>query len=304
MIPSRRRCARIVLVTLALLTSGLAGRPAWTYEEQIQSEAKRLARKISAARLGAVAVVDFRDLDGNVTELGRFLAEELSGELASAPRGFRVIDRSNLKSLLQEHKLASSGLFDPKTIRELGKIAGANALVTGTLTRLDTKVRLRINVLDVETAEVLISSDRDIPETDEIKALLRREIEPPYLESSARSDRAVAQSHGIQFEFQKCVRKRGRVQCYFLATSLDHERDLTLTLTSRAIDGAGSDYPAYAVQIGYKKNQPATNHLFPGAPLQMSVTFSGVPTRLPSLKMIVLDCNDFTAQFQGARIVH
>jgi len=55
------------------------------------------------------------DLQGNVTELGRFLAEELSGALVNDSRGFRVIDRAHLKAILQEHKLAATGLIDPQT---------------------------------------------------------------------------------------------------------------------------------------------------------------------------------------------
>ncbi len=35
----------------------------------------------------------------------------------------KVIDRTHLKAILHEHKLASTGLIDPQTARQLGRIA-------------------------------------------------------------------------------------------------------------------------------------------------------------------------------------
>src|SRR4051812_10896587 len=55
-----------------------------------------------------VAVVDFTDLQGNVTELGRYLAEQMSVALAAAHNGIEVVDRTHIKVLIQENKLNSS----------------------------------------------------------------------------------------------------------------------------------------------------------------------------------------------------
>src|SRR3972149_274973 len=125
------------------------------YEQEINSLSTPMAEKIAAAGKKTLAVVDFTDLQGSVTELGRFLAEELSVSLSGASKGFDVVDRTHLKSLLAEHKLSSTGLIDPKTARELGKIAGVDALVTGTITPFGDSIRLSIKVLDMETAKVI-----------------------------------------------------------------------------------------------------------------------------------------------------
>src|SRR6267142_2693780 len=117
------------------------------------------------------------DLQGNVTELGRFLAEELSGALVNDSRGFRVIDRAHLKAILQEHKLAATGLIDPQTARQLGKIASVDTLVTGTITSaFGETVRVLVKALDVETADIIAQSSADIPKTDAIKTLLGQGI--------------------------------------------------------------------------------------------------------------------------------
>ena len=110
------------------------------YEQEINSLSTATAEKISAAGKKTIAVVDFTDLQGNVTELGRFLAEEFSVALAGTSKGFEVVDRTNLKSLLVEHKLASKGIIDPQTARKLGQIAGVDALITGTITPFGDRV--------------------------------------------------------------------------------------------------------------------------------------------------------------------
>src|SRR5712664_187432 len=143
-----RQVFRLILC-LALLT--LVGRSA--LGQELKQVSPTLAAKIAESGRKRIAVVDFTDLQGNVTELGRYLAEELSGALVNDSRGFRVIDRAHLKSILQEHKLAATGLIDPETARQLGKIAGVDTLVTGTITSAfgDT-VRVLVKALDVETA--------------------------------------------------------------------------------------------------------------------------------------------------------
>jgi TolB-like protein len=135
-----------------------------------------MAVAIAKSGKKTVAVVDFTDLQGCVTELGRFLAEEFSVNLTTAATNFEVIDRTHLKTLLQEHKLASTGIIDPQTARKLGEIAGVQALVTGSLTPFGESVRLSAKVLDVSTAKMIGAFSADIPRTKAIDELLARGI--------------------------------------------------------------------------------------------------------------------------------
>ncbi|HEX6201385.1 MAG TPA: hypothetical protein VF100_00195, partial [Thermoanaerobaculia bacterium] len=52
--------------------------PAAAYEQQVQQLSRELAAQLGVRGVQRVAVVDFTDLRGEVNELGRFLAEELS----------------------------------------------------------------------------------------------------------------------------------------------------------------------------------------------------------------------------------
>lgn len=107
-----------------------------------------------------------------MTELGRFLAEELSVNLTTMAKGFEVIDRTHLKSILTEHKLSMSGLVNPKTVKQLEKIAGVDVIVTGSVTPFGDSIRVSAKVIVTDTARVIGASSGDIPKTKAIEELL------------------------------------------------------------------------------------------------------------------------------------
>src|SRR5439155_19405416 len=145
-------------------------------QREIPAVATTLASDIAASTKRSVAVVDFTDLQGNVTELGRFVAEELELGLVTAKKSFSLVDRTHLRVILQENKLSSSGLIDPATARKLGQITGVEALVTGTITPFGDSMRLVIKVLDTETARILAASSTDIAKTRTIEELQARDV--------------------------------------------------------------------------------------------------------------------------------
>jgi len=142
-----------------------------------QQQIGKLTDRIAQVGKKRIAVVDFTDLQGNVTELGRFLAEEFSVALVGAGKGFEIIDRVHLKSILAEHKLALTGVIDPKTARQLGRIAGVDALLTGSVTPFGDNIRVSVKVLDTETAMIIAASSGSIARTAAINELLARGIE-------------------------------------------------------------------------------------------------------------------------------
>jgi len=161
----------VFVVTLIFLF--LRTGPSSAYEREIENLSSILANAISNSGKKNIAVVDFTDLQGNVNELGRFIAEELSGSLINASKGFDVIDRNHLKSLMAENKLAMSGLIDPNAIKKIGKIAGAEVLVTGSLTPFGDSIRISCKAIDTVTAKVIGMAKGDIAKTATIADLLK-----------------------------------------------------------------------------------------------------------------------------------
>jgi len=136
-----------------------------------------LTRDILKSGKKRVAVVDFTDLKGNITELGRFISEELSVNLTRNSSKYEVIDRAHLKAIMTEHRFAASGLVDPQTIKEIGKIAGVDLLVTGLLTPFGDSIRISCKILSTKTAKVLGARKVDIAKTRSIENMLAQGIE-------------------------------------------------------------------------------------------------------------------------------
>ena len=263
-----RRRMRVVYLEFALLIFGIAAWPA--LGQELKQASSTLSAKISESGRKRVAVVDFTDLQNNVSELGRYLAEELSGALAEEARGFRVVDRAHLKAILQEHKLASTGLIDPQTARQLGRFAGVDTLVTGTITSAfgDT-VRVSIKALDSETAEIIAQSRVDVPKTKAIDELLQHSIGiatteptnsdtsiPQPAQATTKPSTMKVEEDRFLFEF-KCSRSGQSVVCSGTVTNKAPQTRSLCPRDAYFIDNLGNRYEATEARSHPKQHDEA-----------------------------------------------
>ncbi len=246
-----------VLVAIFLLTT-----PHFSsaYEREINSLSISIAEKIARSGKKTIAVVDFTDLQGNITELGRFLAEELSSELVNAGKAFEVVDRMHLRTILSEHKLSLTGLMDPKTVKKLGQISGVDAILIGTVTPFGESIRLSVKVLTTDTAKIIGSSRGNIPKTQAIEELLAREIETgtmiaPRTATSSPSIRRPTSKKGravdvgkflVELESLKVTSKGDLMVALAYINETKEEIEITLEYPPRdaafATDDAGNEY--------------------------------------------------------------
>jgi TolB-like protein len=141
-------------------------------DKEISALAEKLAAQVKESGRKKVTILDFTDLQGNSSELGRFLAEELSVGLVERRSGFSVMDRANLKTILAEHKLTVDGLVEPENAKKLGQFSGVDAIVLGKVTPLKDEVAITVKVIATDTAETLGAARGRIPNGKEIEHLL------------------------------------------------------------------------------------------------------------------------------------
>ncbi len=111
----------------------------------------RAAREHSRKRL---AVLPFETI-GLKAASGRIVSERLLGPLM-AEGTVEVVERQLLEAVVREQRLQVSGLVDPRSVRELGRILDVDAIVTGTVTALkNDKLEINARLIDSETAKVL-----------------------------------------------------------------------------------------------------------------------------------------------------
>lgn len=154
----------LLLVLVFLATSAVA-------HETLTEGVKDLATQISTAATKQskqkIAVLPLRELDGQPTILGTYVAEELITGLVQIG-SFDVVERQLLDKLLSEQKIEQTGAIDPATAKKVGRILGVDAIVTGSITDLTTFMAINCRLIDTSTgavfgaAHVTIAKDADV----------------------------------------------------------------------------------------------------------------------------------------------
>lgn len=286
------------MVLMFCLTSTGIG---FAYDKEINSLCTAIGDKITKTGKKTVAVVDFTDLQGNITELGRFLAEELSVDLTNTAINFEVIDRAHLKSILAEHKLSLSGLIDPNNVKKLGQIAGVDAIITGTVTPFGDSIRVSSKVITTDSAKVLGASKCDIAKTKAIDELLAKGIETrveasPATVSSAPAPKPVMGKQSVEvenflFELQGCRLSGQSVTCALMITNKSKDRNASIyanaSAESRFFDNAGNQFTANMAKLGNKEaTDRVDNMLVENVPTKVVLTFGNVDSQPESISLL------------------
>ncbi|MBN1533621.1 MAG: VWA domain-containing protein [Spirochaetes bacterium] len=83
-----------------------------------------------------------------------YFTEQLIFSMSKSP-SFALVERKNLQGILKELELSQSGLMDEEKAARVGKMLGAELIVTGTLFMKARDYEIFLKLLRVETAEVL-----------------------------------------------------------------------------------------------------------------------------------------------------
>lgn len=86
---------------------------------------------------------------------------------------FRVVSRGQLKKVLREHEMAMTGLSDPSTAKVLGQFLQADLVMSTEVLCQPTSVEFVVNLVDVETAEIVWSKDYEMKNLRKVSRALK-----------------------------------------------------------------------------------------------------------------------------------
>lgn len=159
------------------------------FDKKITDAATEIATKIIATGKHNVAIVEFDNLDGSQTQLGVFLADEISSSLAIQSANqtkFTVLERANLDLILEEKKVLKS--FDrSKLAKDLGKINAAEILICANITEFNGYYRVNIKMLDTKTGNSLNSSKISFVQEPSLKELQKQVVEKSNFDTPKKS---------------------------------------------------------------------------------------------------------------------
>ncbi len=119
-----------------------------------------------------VAISDFQNrtnkfhLDSWEEKIPDFLQTELSQSSRLI-----LLERQNIKAVLEEQALTMAGLVDADTAQQVGKLLGAEYVITGTISESGSKIRIDAKVIQVATGKV-ISEKVESPDQKHLSAMV------------------------------------------------------------------------------------------------------------------------------------
>jgi TolB-like protein len=105
----------------------------------------------------AIAVLPF-EAKGDAQKIMLSVTDKLVTQLVNLRR-FKVMERAALEKVLKEQKLQTSGVVDEKTAVNVGKIAGADAIIIGDINVIGGFAKVSARVIDTETSETIVAKE-------------------------------------------------------------------------------------------------------------------------------------------------
>ena len=157
-------CFVIFVLCLISVFAGCASVTPIKNEVQ-KSPAVLVPQKVTKLRM-AVVGFDVAASNYGLKQLDRKAEDMLTTALIKTKQ-FTMIDRKHIKKVIDEQAFQISGMVDTATAVKIGKILGAKAIVTGSITEMGCRaasfiakittcrVSIDVQVIDVETAEII-----------------------------------------------------------------------------------------------------------------------------------------------------
>ncbi len=114
-----------------------------------------------------IAVISFTPQEPVSPGEASFVTEFFRGYLVQS-KTFRIVEKQNMDKILAEQGFQQTGCTTQECVIQMGKILNVKMMITGQFGKLISRYILTINLIDIETGEIIYSdkgdceSDRDI----------------------------------------------------------------------------------------------------------------------------------------------
>ena len=161
-----------IISNAAVVNSSDFYKKIWSLSVQIMTGYKPLTEE-------RVAVGDLTTLNGEPCDLGKLIAERMTRYLTRSDN-FILVERTFLKRVMEENQITHSRLFEKATANKLGRLVGAKAIITGTVTDLGSVVDANARLINCEDGRILSTASTAIKKSEEVEKLLpQKEVDLP-----------------------------------------------------------------------------------------------------------------------------
>lgn len=104
-----------------------------------------------------IAIFQFQERGKESVDMGSKVTDILFAQLVANPEVY-LVEREELKKILQELEVSAAGLTDPKQSTQIGQLTGAKILITGSVFQVADKTYVVAKLIGTESSRVIGAS--------------------------------------------------------------------------------------------------------------------------------------------------
>lgn len=143
----------------------IAGLSTALFADDYARIAKNIAKNAPELGKTKIAVLPFSYVDSRQSVAGRIISERLNTAMVETKK-FSVVERALIDKLLAEQRLGLTGAISDDSAQKIGNLAGAGAILTGSMTDLKGgRIEVNVRLIQTETGKIF-SSAKQVIERD------------------------------------------------------------------------------------------------------------------------------------------
>jgi hypothetical protein len=149
------------------------------FDNQVSKSVLSIVKKLEATNehKKKIVVIQFQEIDGSQTYLGKFLSEEVSSELANQSENqklFDIVGQDRIRSIIKEKNISSS---EPSLLaKTVGSIGLADIIIFGVITDFDTDFRVNVKLYSTQTSNEIGSVKLSFSKTPSLSSFHTRRV--------------------------------------------------------------------------------------------------------------------------------
>lgn len=199
-----------------------------------------------------IAIADLINDDQSVSKLGRYIADKLTPYF-SRSKQFSVLERAIIDKVIAEQAFQVSSFVDESSSQEFGKLLGAEAIISGTVSELNDVFYINAKVVGVTYGNLLTSVDVEVDKDSRLVALYKAPLPKP---KKAPSKPRIFRARGIGVPSPKHKNPTLRRTLAARAAQADAMRNLVQEIQGAQIDSQTTvkDFVTESDQVSIQVN--------------------------------------------------
>jgi TolB-like protein len=113
-----------------------------------------------------IGIIEFQSLNEEAKKdiLGKVFSEVLTTAFVNSD-AFKIIEREHIEKVVKELQLTQSGIVDPSSAKQIGKMVGADAILTGSVIKFGNDMRVDARIIEVESG-IILTAEKALGKSD------------------------------------------------------------------------------------------------------------------------------------------